>query len=199
MNRKQQTIDTYNSTAERMAEKFNGIGARVSDIEETLGLFTKKNPSVVEIGCGNGRDAEEILKRTNKYRGIDVAEKFVELAQKRNPQGRFEVADVETFEFPNNIDAVFAFASLIHVPKSVLQKVFERINASFNPHGLFRISMKYAKEYCEVVKEDEFGTRTYYFYSDKDLSEMLKDFHLLKCEIKDLSGQTWIEILAQKI
>lgn len=67
MDNKQQTIDTYNATAERMAEKFNTIGARANDIKQTFEYIQKTSPRVVEIGCGNGRDATEILKYTSDY------------------------------------------------------------------------------------------------------------------------------------
>ena len=91
------------------------MARRVSDIDETFNLFSKSNPSVLEIGCGNGRDAAEICKRTNKYLGLDIAEKFIEIARQKVPQGRFEIADVETYDFPQNLDIVFAFASPLRV------------------------------------------------------------------------------------
>jgi len=115
INKKQQTINTYNNTASRMAEKFNDLGARVNDIKETFEATSKNNPSVLEIGCGNGRDAIEIIKYTNNYTGIDIANKFIEIAKENVPQGKFEVADIENYIIPNNLDTVFAFASFIHI------------------------------------------------------------------------------------
>lgn len=102
MNKKQQTIDTYNATAGLMAEKFTGIGARVNDIIQAFSYVQKFAPKVVEIGCGNGRDAEEILKHTPDYLGMDVSSEMIRLAQKHLPEATnsFVVADVEGFEFP---------------------------------------------------------------------------------------------------
>ncbi|HEU0080700.1 MAG TPA: class I SAM-dependent methyltransferase [Candidatus Paceibacterota bacterium] len=198
MDKKRQTIETYDSAAERMAEKFNGVGARTSDIEETFRLLSKENPATLEIGCGNGRDAAEILKHTNDYLGIDIAERFIELAKRTAPKGRFEVADIESFAFPQGLDAIFAFASLIHVPKESLAKVIESARAALNPGGVIRISMKFSEVYKEVIKEDEFGVRTYYLYSQEDMRQMLKSFNLVKDIKNELRGQTWIEILARK-
>lgn len=57
MDKKNQTILTYNESATSLAKKFDELGARISDIEEAFALIQKDNPFVLEIGCGNGRDA----------------------------------------------------------------------------------------------------------------------------------------------
>lgn len=181
-----------------MAEKFNGLGPRIHDIDETFRIVPKKNPRVVEIGCGNGRDAEEICKRTSDYLGIDVTETFIEMARRKAPNGAFKVADVEDFVFPDKIDIVFAFASLIHVPKEILRSVLKNVHAALDHGGVLRISMKHADSYEEAIRTDEFGTRTYYFYPESDMRELLRDFTILKLETCELRGQKWIEILAQK-
>lgn len=198
MDKKSQTIETYNRSAHALAGKFDHLGARVSDIEETFRLIKKSNPKVLEIGCGNGRDAEEILKRTNDYLGIDISEELIKLAKQKVPQGNFEVADIESFIFSNNLDIVFAFASLIHVDKESSALILEKIFNVLNAGGAVRISLKHSPEYKEVTKEDEFGIRTYYHYSEKDIAELTKNFSIVKNEISELRGQKWIEILLQK-
>jgi len=198
MDSKAETIDTYNKSALGLAKKFDGLGARTSDIEETFALIPKENPTVLEIGCGNGRDAEYIVKLTHNYVGIDVAEKLIELARQKVPEGKFIVADVEEYTFPNNLDAMFAFASLIHVPRESLRSIFRAALTSLNTRGVFRLSMKYAEAYNEITKTDEFGTRTYYLYSDKDIAELAEGFTILKTEISGFQNQKWVEVLLQK-
>ncbi len=198
MDKKVQTIDTYNKSAQALARKFNDLGVRISDIEEVFNLLNKENSKVIEIGCGNGRDAEEIIKHTNDYLGLDISEELIKLAQEKVPQGNFLVADVTSFEFPKNMDIIFAFASLIHLNREDLKKVLDKIYRNLNSKGIVRISMKYSDEYKEVTKEDEFGIRTYYHYSLNDIKELSYQFHLLKNLENDLRGQKWIEIMLQK-
>jgi len=198
MDNKTQTIKTYNESAKSLAQKFDGLGARISDIEETFALIKKDNPRVLEIGCGNGRDAQEILKHTSNYLGVDVSEKLIELAKEKVPNGQFLVADIEEYVLPTELDVVFAFASLIHVPRESLHKIFDAIFSSLNKGGAFRLSMKYADEYMESTKTDEFGTRTYYLYSDKDIKEMAQGFAIMRSEVGGLRGQMWLEVLMQK-
>ena len=199
MDKKTQTIQTYNQSAQSFADKFDSLGARLSDIDETFALIKKNNPKVLEVGCGNGRDAEVIYKNTTDYIGIDISEKLIELACKKIPQGKFEVADIEAYIFPHGLDAVFAFASLIHTPKEVLRRIFENIFNALNSGGLFRLSMKYSNPSSEVTKDDEFGTRTYYLYSKEDIRNLGSKFVILKNEMNELKGQMWLEVLLQKM
>ncbi len=198
MNKKEETIYTYNTAAERMVLKFARTGARVNDILETLAVVKKEQPFVVEIGCANGRDAKEIIRHTVHYLGFDVASQFIQLAKEYVPEAQFMVSDVETFIFPEHIDVVFAFASLIHVPKESLKEIVERVYAALNTGGVLRISMKYADTYSEVTKEDEYGTRTYYHYSEDDLLKIASRFTVLKNERVEMNGQSWVELLLQK-
>jgi SAM-dependent methyltransferase len=198
MNKKEQTIDTYNKTAERMAEKFIGLGARVADIEEVFALIQTPEPNVVEIGCGNGREAEEILKRTNRYLGMDISESMIQLAKQKAPRGMFVIADIESYDLPSDIDIIFAFASLLHVPKESLRRVLEDGMKALRPGGVFRISLKYADQYEESTREDEFGVRTYYLYSEDDIKSLNPGFEVIKMARNDLRGQEWLEVIFRK-
>ncbi len=199
MDLKQQTIETYNKSAKALADKFDSLGVRVSDIDETFKLVEKENPVVLEIGCGNGRDAQEILKRTNNYFGIDISTELIKLAQEKNPEGRFKVADVESFQFPAGVDIIFAFVSLLHVNRESLKDIIGKIFNALNPKGVVRISLKYGGGYREVTKEDEFGVRTYYYYSDQDIRELSKDFVIIKNEISSLRDQDYLEVILKKV
>ena len=157
-----------------MAEKFQGIGDRISDVEKAFLILDKSNPSVLEIGCGDGRDAKEIVTRTDKYLGIDVSSSMIELAEAHVPNATFRVVDVETFEFPAGLDIIFAFASLLHSDRTAVNDILRRAYKSLNGSGIFFISLK-RDEYQSKIKKDEFGIRTFYFYSPKTLAILSKN------------------------
>lgn len=73
MNYTKTTIATYDNSAEELAEYFRSIGPRIQDLEKGLSLAgaNKGTARVVEIGCGDGRDAREIIKRVDWYEGFD--------------------------------------------------------------------------------------------------------------------------------
>ncbi len=197
--KRRETIETYNRSADALAGKFDSLGARIADIDETFALIPHVNPKVLEIGSGNGRDAQEILKRTSDYLGVDISSELVRLAQEKNPGARFEVADISSFEFPKEVDIVFAFASLIHLNQDELRSVFQKILNSLQTTGVARISMKYADQYTEVTNTDEFGTRTYYHYSDSEVIRLAPGFEVVKNVIAQRGEQKWLELILRKV
>ncbi|MDE2018969.1 MAG: class I SAM-dependent methyltransferase [Patescibacteria group bacterium] len=195
---KSQTVDAYNNSAHQLAAKFDEIGVRISDIRETFQLVDKINPKILEIGCGNGRDTEEIIKETNDYLGIDISEGMIALAKRKVPNGRFEVADIENFFFPDGLDIIFAFASLLHVPKESLKEILAHSYAALNEGGAMRISLKHKDNYEKILKEDKFGKRMFYFYSQKDIEELAGKFIIVKNGLQELRGVQWLEVLLRK-
>src|SRR5690348_7614770 len=197
----QVTIDCYNKSAKEKAADFDKIGVRVADIEEAFHLVKKRNPKVFEIGCGNGRDAEYILTLTNDYLGMDASEAMIALARDKVPHGHFEIGDIEEFPIPHGVDIVFAFASFLHVPKDEFKQVLQKVHAALNPEGILRISLKYREHYEKVKKDDEFGSRIFYFYSKKDIEDMAEGYAVLKndlLKLNNMSDTVWLEVLLQK-
>lgn len=192
------TVQTYNKSADALAEKFDSLGARVEDVEETFKLVDKANPKVLEVGCGNGRDAEEIIKRTTDYLGVDISERLIELARKKVPEGRFEVADIEGYQLQQGLDIIFAFASLLHIPKESLKDFLSEAYSALNNKGVIRLSLKSAKAYTETTTNDEFGTRTYFLYSPEDVKDLAANFSIVKSDLLERGGQLWLEVILQK-
>lgn len=198
MDSKQVTVDTYNQAASQMADKFRGIGARIEDIGRVFSFFDKANPSVLEIGCGDGRDAKEIIKHTNRYLGIDVSASMIALARTHIPETLFEVTDVETYPFPAGLDIIFSFASLLHSDKDAVADIIHRAHSSLNEGGIFFISLK-RDDYQSKVKEDEFGTRTFYFYQPSDIKEMIGDkYEVVFEDEQSFQNQDWFTLILQK-
>jgi SAM-dependent methyltransferase len=197
---RRETVDTYNRSAAELAEYFKGIGPRAEDIELAFKLAgDPPNARVLEIGCGDGRDADEVVKRAGSYLGIDISEEFIKIARQKVPQAEFEVADVTTFEFPENLDIIFAFASLLHLDKDEVEGVLARANQALRPGGIFDISLKYMPEYAERLQEDKFGLRQFYYYSPQLITHLGGDGYALKRTwVVDKQGGEWTEIFLQK-
>lgn len=198
MNKKEQTIQSYNDNADSIQEKFDGFD-RLKDIQELFEIVAKQDPVVLEIGCAGGRDAQDFLKFTKNYMGLDVSDKLLAIARKRLPSVNFVLADIEEYDFPQSLDVVYASASLIHVDKEGLKKVFKKVYEALSPGGLFRITMKKSDEYVEITKDTPYGVRTYYHYSEQDLRDLAGDFKILKADTEFHMNQYWLEFMYQKI
>lgn len=195
---KELTVQSYRQNANAHAAKFDAIGPRVADIKEAFGYVKTPNPAVFEIGCGNGRDASEIRKRTDRYIGLDISEELVELARKKVPDTVFVVGDIETYAIPSGIDIAIAFASLIHVPRNVLRDVLSNVYHALNPGGILYLSLKEHTYYKSATRRDEFGTRTYYLYPEEDLRTAAPPFSFAKFVTVSVRGKDWHEIILKK-
>lgn len=185
-----------------MAEYFQGIGSRVEDIDLALKLAgDPDNPKVLEIGCGDGRDAKEIVKRTKNYVGFDISEEFIRIAKDSIPTASFEVGDAVTYHYPKNLDVVFAFASLLHLSKEEVKDVLKKVHHSLKPGGIFYISLKLRPEYTEEVKEDQFGKRMFFFYNPKIIAELAgSNYQVVSNNSGFITGKDtqWFEIALKK-
>lgn len=143
MNWLDKNTEVYNNGAADFAAYFGSKGPQTKYIEMALELAgSPADVKVLELGCGDGRDANEILKRVDSYVGIDPSSEFIKIAQQQNPGASFIVSDALSYNYPKNLDVIYAFASLLHVDKHDLAKVFEKAGQALRPAGIFFLALK---------------------------------------------------------
>ena len=99
------------------------------EIIKQIGI-TKKS-SVLDVGCGFG-DFYEFLKSKKmncSYYGVDINEKFLEIARERNPSVKFELRDIQKTKFSRKFDWVIATGISNHATnyphlKNILKEMF---------------------------------------------------------------------------
>jgi ubiquinone/menaquinone biosynthesis C-methylase UbiE len=93
---------------------------------------------VLEIGCGLGTDGAQFAEAGADYTGVDLTEAAVELARKRfelfDLPGKFQTADAENLEFPDNsFDLVYSHGVLHHTPET--GKAVQEVHRVLRPGG----------------------------------------------------------------
>ena len=196
MNWQQKTLDTYNDSAQALAQYFKDIGPRVKDIEIALKLAgVSKEARVVEIGCGDARDALEIAKRVKWYQGFDPSKGLLDIATKKLPEASFVLADALSYDYPKQLDVIFAFASLLHVNRKDLSLVFDKASKALRPGGIFYISLKERAIYTEEIKKDIYGKRMFYYYNPALIKSIAGDKYESVFEDNQKIGKTdWFTI-----
>lgn len=82
-----------------------GTVQEVDHIVEALSLGP--GDKVLDVGCGPGRHAHELAQRGVVVHGVDISERFVEIAQRDAPDGAtFERMDARSLTFDEEFDAV---------------------------------------------------------------------------------------------
>jgi len=96
---------------------------------------------VLELGCGNGMDAEHMRAQGFQIDATDGTPELVAEAQKRIGEMarvmRFEDLDADAA-----YDGVWACASLLHVPSTELPDILGRIRIALRRRGVFAASFK---------------------------------------------------------
>ncbi|HEV7371225.1 class I SAM-dependent methyltransferase [Arenibaculum sp.] len=94
---------------------------------------------VLDLGCGAGLPvAKELTALGHRILGIDGSKRQVALARHNVPAGDFLHGDMTTTELPEtSFDAVSAFYSITHVPRSEHGDLLKRIAGWLKPGGVF--------------------------------------------------------------
>jgi len=195
----QETLSTYNKGAAYYAKKYDEFGRRIEDIERGIALCGIEKPFVVELGCGSGRDAKEIVHRAGKYVGVDYSEAMIHLAREWVPGATFVLSDMTQFDLPKDVDVFFCFASLLHLSREEIAELLDRMHAVMSSKGVVYLSLKEG-DYQRVLREDECGVREFFLYRETDLDQFLPDrWEKVYLNRYVLAGAQWLTIALKKI
>ena len=104
--------------------------------------FLEKGATILDVGCGSGRDLKWLKEQGFRPAGIEKAPELADLAQKHSGCP-VKVADFNEFDFSKQqFDAVLCVASLVHVEKDDLPAVIKNISAGVRTNGIFYLSLK---------------------------------------------------------
>ena len=97
---------------------------------------------VLEIGCGAGRDAQELIDHGYDYIGTDIAPGLLKLAHKNNPRAKFLEKNLYDLDFKEPFDGFWCAAVLIHIPKARIDEALGAIHRNMKAKAIGFIAMK---------------------------------------------------------
>ena len=136
---------------EREAPNYTASGTQ-GQSRHLDGFLDRLEPGalILELGCGGGRDAAHIRDRGFVIDATDGTAAMVRKAKERHDidarQMRFDELDAQA-----EYDAVWAHASLLHLPRAALPPVISAIHRALRPGGLHFANYKL----CDAVHPDE--------------------------------------------
>jgi 2-polyprenyl-3-methyl-5-hydroxy-6-metoxy-1,4-benzoquinol methylase len=201
---------TVESGYDQMAEQY--LATR--DPEDPLALraladlasLLPKEAAVLDLGCGAGVPVTRWLAdRGFAVTGVDVSAKQLELARTNVPEGTFLRADITEVVFaPESFDAVVAFHSIIHVPRTEHPTLLESIHRWLEPGGALLATMTVADYEGRDENWEGWGAPMVWSHYDKNANvAMLRDagFEMRYTEPRTGGGderETWLWVLASK-
>jgi SAM-dependent methyltransferase len=117
---------------------------RDRDMDDLYRRFLKLVPPggrLLDAGCGPGRDVAHFLRLGYQVAAFDPAAAMVRLATARTGI-QVRQSDFGGLDAVAAFDGIWASASLLHVPRSEMRDVFDRIGRALVPEGILFASYK---------------------------------------------------------
>lgn len=192
-----QTIETYNKLSKEYDEEtvdfWELFPATVID------TFSKiVTGKVLDVGCGPGRDALLLKNKGLDVIGIDASEEMVRIATARGINS--VVGDFASLPFENaTFGGVWAYTSLLHVPKSEVHAAIQEIKRVLAPGGIFGLGLIEGEG--EMYKESSGmqAPRFFSFYSKVEVEALLiqHDFKILSFEEFKPRSKNYLNFISQ--
>ena len=198
---KNEVIESFNKFAEQYAD-FTFTNILQYELNRFISLIPE-NGTVLDLGCGSGRDVLYFLDFKLKPVGIDASEKLVEEAKTRVPDGKFEVMDMRNLSFKEgNFDGVWAQDAISYFSKEETQKTIKDIAGILKNEGIFFISVRKGKNEV-LISYEKLGKSQVMvsLYEKEELESLLKKsgFEIMNSYLQDGQDFTWINIFAKKV
>lgn len=153
--------------------------------------------SILDAGCGAGRDLKVFIDRGYQACGIDASASLVEIA-KQYSGASCTVSRIEEIADTRRFDGIWACASLLHFPKVDIESVLHRFHKALVPGGTLFASVQQG-----VGEQTAPDGRFFAYYQLQELVNAVEaaNFIVAKAWLtKDTlcrsNSNSWINILA---
>ncbi len=199
---------------------YDGIAAEYSgSVDETMagwvGEFEKKllamfvgmlpGETVLDLGCGNGKDAGFLGSKNLKVTGADFSRGMLNLARERNPGIPFVMTDMRRLAFGREkFSGVWANGCVYHVPKADFPEVLSEVRRVLKERGIYSFNFKIGEGEGLEEKPRSFdgGERYYAYYGIEEMMVLLEkaglEFVVMVGYPKEIFGETIFHFWAQK-
>jgi len=155
--------------------------------------------SILDAGCGSGRDSLAFKQKGFDVQAFDASEAMVESARALTqiPVRRLIFQEMD---YDRQFDGIWACASLLHVPKQELNKVFSLLAKALKPKGFLYCSFKNREESFER------DGREFSCFTPASMREFIQgqsEFILMDMKLSTdvrpgRDNESWINVLLQK-
>ncbi len=176
--KKKKTEEFYDKHVKEYEQREDYSNFLNTHLREEMELFVKKlkGKKILDLGSGPGRDAL-YFKQIGLYPVcVDVSLSMVKACKMKGL--RAFKKDMENLDFKNeSFDGVFAYTSLVHIPKQRIYNVIARIRELLKPNGILFVGIVEGKG--EIMYKGSTGPSQQRFfarYGDTEFQEILRDY-----------------------
>jgi len=172
-----ETLVYYNKNAQAFAD--NTLNVDFSNVQTRFLNKLHKDDSILDFGCGSGRDTKYFLDQGYTVEAIDGSEELCKLA---SAYTGIEVKHMlfQDLQEVEKYDAIWACSSILHLPYAELVDVMKKMVIALKDNGLIYTSFKYG------TFEGMRNGRYFIDMTEDSLEKLLQDVDGLELE------ETWI-------
>lgn len=140
------SINYYNENADQFAS--DTLNVDMGSLYEKFLASLEQGASILDAGCGAGRDAANFRQLGYRVCAFDASEKLVAIAREHSGV-EVELCSFTDYQSHEPLDAIWACASLLHVPDEQMASVLQHLGNQLKPGGIFYLSFKYGEKDSE--------------------------------------------------
>ncbi len=158
------TLDYYNNNLQNYIQDTATVD--MSPIYDHFLSCIKSGAHILDAGCGSGRDSIYFIDNGYEVTLLDPCEGLAKSAELCTGQLVYRIT-FQQIQWKSKFDAVWACASLLHVPRNELTDVFKRLARSLKSGGVLYASFKYGDS--DRIKE----SRNFTDLNEEGLNQIL--------------------------
>lgn len=195
--KKDTTLQYYNQNARSFAE-----GTIHADLTDTQNRFLSRlepGAAILDFGCGSGRDTKYFLEQGYQVEAVDGSEELCKIASEYTGipvrQMYFQELDVR-----ERYDGIWACSSILHLEKTELRSVLQKMADALCPGGWIYTSFKYGT--FEGMRNGRYFTD----FTWSSFQSFIRDVETLSIAESWVTGdvrpgreeEKWLNLLLQK-
>ena len=191
------TIDYYNQNAANFIESTQTVDMHLAQ-DRFLSLLSEGS-TILDYGCGSGRDTKYFL---GKGYTVDATDGSAEICKLASEFTGIQVKHMlfQELSAEDQYDGIWACSSILHLPKSDLLDVFQKMIRALTDQGVIYTSFKYG------TFEGERNGRYFTDFTEDVFREFLRQLPELTIEDEWITAdvrpgrddEKWLNLLLRK-
>ncbi len=135
-----ETIEYYDKNAKIFVD--NTADIEFSEMQDSFLSNLKEGASILDFGCGSGRDTRYFLKKGYKVIALDGSAELCRIAEAKTGIPVIQM-DFNDFEEQDMYDGIWACSSILHLSRQELKQVLVHMEQALHKGGIIYTSFKY--------------------------------------------------------
>jgi|SRR3989344_5212794 len=189
MDYKTNNKQVYDENAQEFEERTKDYITTYILEDAELFITSLSGKRILDLGSGPGRDSIFFKNRGLNPLCLDISPEMIKLCEQKELEAI--VGDLENIPFSKeSFDGVWAYASILHVPKDKISQVIIKVNQILRSNGIFYCGMKEG-DFEGFIESDKYhGSKRFCsLYRDEDIRKILTSqfdiFHTSRVQSRD--------------